>query len=178
MALTITVEDGTNVTGANSFISLANAEIFFESEIEKAEWTAADDATKNIALANAARIMDEQYRWKGTRSNDPQPMPWPRQSVTVEYRRISSSTIPTPIINAQCLIALEFLQQLSFQAAASNANDIKSLGLGQGALEVEYQAASDSADKQSTVLSSRIRTSVRLYGRSAHGSHMVPVHRG
>lgn len=179
MAITLIKEDGSIVTNANTYVTLAEADTFFEGEIETTEWDAASDATKNIALVNAQRTLQNQYRWKGSPAvPDTQPLRWPRANISVDYSRLSSSEIPQAIQDAQCLLAFELLQSLAFEAAAGSANDIGKIGLGGGALEIEYQTTSDSGNVQRTVITSRIRTLLREYGYSMNGGSMVPARRG
>ena len=49
--MTITIIATPGASNANSYVTLANAETFFESRLHKTDWTDATDANKNIALA-------------------------------------------------------------------------------------------------------------------------------
>lgn len=179
MAIALTVEDGSNVTGANSYVSLAGANAFFESEIDSADWDAATDPSKERALANAARILNEQYRWLGYPSHPgSQALVWPRSGIRIDYFTVGSDTIPAAIISAQCLIASQLLQSAAFDTAEAEAAGIAKLGLGQGALVVEYAAGAAPGASSLTALSARIAALLRNYGRNRTGSSMVRITRG
>lgn len=82
MAISIVVEDGSIVSGANSYGTLAEANAYFANEAETA-WTASTvtDNMKNVALLRAMGYI-EALNWKGTTvSGVDQPLQWPRQDV-------------------------------------------------------------------------------------------------
>jgi hypothetical protein len=185
MPLTLTKEDGTNVTGANTFVTLAEAETFFEGEFDKADWVAATDANKEIALVTAARILDQQFMWRGKRTTPgTQPMQWPRTGVQEADRHVENNEIPTPLKEAQALIALSILTNTAFETrdpGAGGADQISAIDLGQGALKIAYQgqsAAGATSMKYKTVVKARVQTMLEPYGSFAHGGSMVKLYRG
>lgn len=69
---------------ANSYVSLAEANAYFETRLNSSDWTSASDPNKEKALASACRIIDMQA-FKGskvytTSVGDPnyQKLQWPR----------------------------------------------------------------------------------------------------
>lgn len=157
--MALTVEDGTVVAGANSYVTAAEADTYFEN-IGETLWTqTAGDEAKEAALAKAASYMQQKYRlqWKGSRVEAFQSLDWPRRGVDVPdffdpfYRQVNvplqfqdtvfigENVIPEEVKQAQMLLALATLDS----AGASSTNLQPSLGRltkreKVGSLEVEY----------------------------------------
>jgi hypothetical protein len=80
--MALTVENGTVVTGANSYVTLAYANAYFEVDAEFFDtWDALDDEDKEIRLKWATRILDQKVVWKGRKTTDASPLRWPRTGV-------------------------------------------------------------------------------------------------
>jgi hypothetical protein len=109
--MAITVEDGTIVTGAESYVSAATATTYHTNRGNTA-WTGAD-AVKEAALRRAATYLDGRYRlrWKGARVYPlTQAMEWPRAGVeTEDGQALDITTIPQRLKDAQCELALRAL---------------------------------------------------------------------
>lgn len=127
MALTLIVETGDIITGANTYISLADAETYFEGRVNVTTWDAATDATKNAALVQAARILDTYVTWVGWLTDTDQPMKWPRAGIyydgyggyygsydlllSTSVFSIADNEIPAEVKDAQCELALVLLKK-------------------------------------------------------------------
>ncbi len=125
MALTLTVEDGTSKADANTYISLDDANTYFEGRLNVSPWTDASDATKQAALVQSARILDHYVAWLGYKTDQDQAMQWPRWGICYEGSRyyecpdqpqtwiyaLDSETIPQEIKDAQCELALVLISQ-------------------------------------------------------------------
>lgn len=87
---TLTVETGSVVTGANSYITEAYADTYHDGA--NAAWAALSSANKIAAIIRATRNLDRGYRWRGYQvSRGTQALEWPRVGVWVpEYDGISS----------------------------------------------------------------------------------------
>ncbi len=106
--MAITVEDGTNVADANSYLSLADI-TSYHAMLGQTQWAAqTDDALKEAAVIRATRRLDSVYAWEGERSHDrDQPLQWPRRHVKdEEYNVIESDEIPREIKDALAELAL------------------------------------------------------------------------
>lgn len=82
MAFTFTVEDGSGIADATSYISLEEANDILAMNIHiSADWAELTDADKERLLAWASRYLDERARWYGYRVSDTSGLRWPRTGV-------------------------------------------------------------------------------------------------
>jgi len=125
--MALVIEDGTQVVGAASYVSAADATTYHAAR-GNSLWTGTD-AVKEAALLKAAAYLDGHYRarWKGFMV-DPltQSMEWPRTGVSFPYSDgsgyccfLPSNQIPQRLKDAQCELALRALSgDLSADAPA------------------------------------------------------------
>lgn len=107
--MALIVEDGTNVAGAESYVTLAEANTYFSNRGSPSAWTSLSDAVKEQYLREATDYIEAYYalRWKGRRDEDDQPLAWPRRGVDdQDGYAIDSDTIPQKLKNAQFEAAL------------------------------------------------------------------------
>lgn len=96
---------------ANSYVTLADAEVYYESRLHSDEWDDVADSVKNEGLAMATMLFDSELLWVGSPASTTQALRWPRTSVTdPEGVAVSSSTIPTFLANATAEFALWLIQ--------------------------------------------------------------------
>lgn len=137
MALTITPEDGTGLAGANSYISQAAADTYFEAHLYAAAWTAATSVSKDKALAMATRLLDASTDWKGDKKTAAQSLQWPREGVEHDGFEVATNAIPVEVLNATAELAgLLISENLT---AEVDQNQLASIGLGKGALEIGFK---------------------------------------
>lgn len=109
--MAITIDATVGGASSNSYVTLAEAETYFEKRMSIDNWTGTD-AVKNIALANALMILDREF-FNGIKTNTSgvvQALKWPRAGVLDEDgRAITSTTIPERIKDAQCELTLSLL---------------------------------------------------------------------
>jgi hypothetical protein len=81
--MALIVETGAIVAGAESYISVADADTYHANRANTA-WDSVDD--KEAALRKATDYMVQMYRqrWKGFRKTSTQPLDWPRSLVALE----------------------------------------------------------------------------------------------
>lgn len=89
MTLTLTV-------GTNTYISLADADSYMEGRYDPTGlWAAAADATLNILLVHATKVIDRQV-WRGEKTSDDQALEFPRDGYATtddEYDLVEAATV-------------------------------------------------------------------------------------
>ena len=169
MPVTVVVEDGTGLETANAYVDPAGA---FAVEyalawLYKDEWTAADADTKAQAVVMATRTLDAQYEWRGVPLRDGvQSLAWPR---VIRGSLIPSDEVPAAVEAATLEMALALLQRNRTSDTNSGSRGLKSIGLGDGALKIEYGSDPTTAPI-TAIIPANIRALLRDYGDAAGGS--------
>ena len=101
--MTLTVEDGTIVAGANTYLTEAEANII----LADFGYTLTP-ATAEADLRTAAQYL-ESFResYQGMKVDSTQALQWPRNGVVIDCFDIASTTIPNEVKYAQALAAYE-----------------------------------------------------------------------
>lgn len=96
--MSITVETGAIVAGAESLCSVAFADSFHASR-GNTLWSTLSVAEKEQALRRFTTHASCRYRsrWHGERVSSAQPMDWPRAGVVADGYLLASATIPEDI---------------------------------------------------------------------------------
>lgn len=114
--MSLIVEDGSNVSGAESYCSVADATTYHANR-GNAAWALLSATQQEQALRKATGYMLQVYRlrWQGFRQYNPQALDWPRTYVPIPdvisgYGRFTAyvpySTVPNDIKNACAEFAL------------------------------------------------------------------------
>lgn len=105
--MALIVEDGTGLSTAESYISVADADAYFLDR-GNAAWAALSNDAKEQALRKGADYLLAVYdqRWKGQRVTFEQAMSWPRYDVVVNQYVIPSNVIPVALKRANAELAL------------------------------------------------------------------------
>ncbi len=110
--MSIVVEDGTGLSTAETYISVADASTYFTAR-GNTTWDALDtgEATANreAALRKATDYMTAIYRdrWEGVRYTEDQALCWPRSGVVCDSWAIDIDEIPTEVKRACAELALK-----------------------------------------------------------------------
>jgi hypothetical protein len=169
--MTITVEDGTVIAGANSYVDVATADAFFEDYGLTLWTTTAGDEAKEAALVKGAIYLRQRYRlrWKGSLADATQTMDWPRRGVDVPdffdpfFRNvhvplafidtyfIPENEIPEEVKQAQMFLAFSTLDStgassITLQPSFGRMTKREKLG----DLEVEYMTGLDGGNTKMT----------------------------
>lgn len=77
--MSLVVEDGTGLSTAQSYVSVADAGTYLAAAGDTT-WAAATDPAREAALVRATRALDAMYsaRWPGVRILSSQALDWPR----------------------------------------------------------------------------------------------------
>jgi len=134
--MALTVEDGTLIADANTYINEADADTYFTAHGSPSAWTAATTAAKEAALLYAATHLDHAYDWTGDVVSLTQTMAWPRAGAEDdEERRPTQSDIPQGVIDAQCELALAHIAN-ALNATFERGGQIQRQRAG--SVEIEY----------------------------------------
>jgi hypothetical protein len=84
---------------ANSYVTLAAANAYFETAPDSSTWTDKSNDQKNRALISATRWIDS-LSFYGNRCTDTQALKWPREDYKVDKVDLVCTLIPEPIKTA------------------------------------------------------------------------------
>ena len=137
--MSLICEDGSIVTGAESYCSVADASAYHTAR-GNAAWAAlATDAIRGQCLRKATDYMEQVYRsrWQGCRVGETQALSWPRYDVEVEGHAIDSDVVPDAVKRA--------CAELALRASAADLNP----DLTQGVLSEQVGSIQVTYDKTS-----------------------------
>lgn len=146
--MSLTVEDGTIVSGADSYISVVDADTYFSNRGATA-WAALTNSVKEQSLRKATvNYLDAVYngRWLGSRVSSDQVLDWPRQYVVFEGFEVATTTIPDKLKYACAELALR-----SSSAELLLDEDQKIIREQIGPIDVTYQGGASQLTKYSVV---------------------------
>lgn len=136
MALTLIIEDGTGVAGANAYCDAAFVTNYAET-VENTTW-GKNKSRQTVAIVNATRYVDMKYRAKlpGTIRQSTQSLLWPRSDYVDQYgNTIPAGTMPVALKNAVAQAALHYLEGgLDLNAEVGNRVKSSSTSVGGGAV--------------------------------------------
>jgi len=94
------------VLNTNSYVTIADADTYFETRIDSAEWETADDETKEQALVTATQLIDERH-WIGAAVSSSQALAWPRKNAIYYDPRMGQQiTVANDEVPSQVKIAV------------------------------------------------------------------------
>ncbi len=164
MALVATVNGATS----NSFITVAEADTYWATNLYATNWDGATTANKEKALKMATRILDEKVAWVGTRATSTQALGWGRTDVTWDGTTISSTTMPIQIQSATAQFAGDLLG--SNLTANAEGKGLNSLKVGDITLDFDKN---DTAGVMPEIVQEMLRGWGTIYARAKFGT--VPV---
>lgn len=144
--MAIVVEDGSVVTGANSYVSRADVIAYAAAR----GVTLADTTVTDGYLLKAADYLESlAEQLKGERYSRDQPMCWPRSGVSIEGYDWDDDEIPRQLISAQCALTVEISQGIDpFNPEAVKGPITQESVVG--AVSVTYASATSSKVRKDT----------------------------
>ena len=130
----LTIEDGTIVTDADSYVTAAELVTF---AAEYGHTIGAVEADNEILLRNAMHAM-EGRNWKGDRVSSTQSLPWPRTAVYVDGQLLDYTSIPRQLRYGQLNLAVEAYSTDLLPISEANAKGAISVERVEGAVTREY----------------------------------------
>ena len=94
-----TIDATLSGASANSYVTLAAANTYFETVPDSSTWTSKTDDQKNRALISATRWIDG-LSFYGDRCTTTQALKWPREDYKVDGIDLACTLIPDPIKTA------------------------------------------------------------------------------
>lgn len=149
--MALIVETGSIVAGAESYISVADADTH-HSNRGAAAWAALTTAQKEQALRKATDYMLQIYRmlWKGVRMSATQALDWPRAWVYLEPvvtgansdfpNLVADNVVPTEVKNACAELALRASSATLYADLTQQKKKVKV-----GPIETEYDTSTSQA---------------------------------
>lgn len=106
--MSLIVEDGTGLSTAESYLSVADCTTYNDAHNAVAAWTSANTAARERALRNATQYLEAEYnqRWRGSRLEDAQALAWPRTGVRLDGVCIEDGDIPRALLDATAELAV------------------------------------------------------------------------
>lgn len=134
MAISIIVEDGTQVANANSYVSISDARIYAANRGVVVPSADDDLAVMLIKAADYLEAQSELY--KGERTSEDQSLQWPRIDAYLYNVLIPSNVIPKSLISAQ--IQLAFIVNAGLELQPNVTPDMYVKREKVGPIETEY----------------------------------------
>lgn len=104
MAIVITVEDGTQIPDANSYVSVADARAYAAN---RGVTLSSDDDEVAADIIKATDYLEAQAcRYQGRPTSPTQSLQWPRTGVFLNCDEIPSNAIPKSLIGAQVQLVM------------------------------------------------------------------------
>lgn len=143
--MALVVEDGTGLSTAESYASVANADAYIAKWYgADADWTAATTDEKETALRQGTRFIDFRFgnRWIGFRTNEDQALDWPMQGVEdMDGFSIDTDEMPTALIDAASEMAYRYVKGDRFFEVNADPSSIKMERVKVGPIETETEYA-------------------------------------
>jgi hypothetical protein len=151
------------IVGTNSYVTVAEADAYMAAGYGFEAW--ANEANKDGALISAARALDMQCSWTGSKSDPNQDLAFPRKP--------DADPVPQDIKDAQCEIAFMVSSTGSTAQTSMSKGQLKSLK-AQGDLEW-YEAGGSFNPLVNTMVSSLLSQ----YGlcRGNGSTRIIPLKR-
>jgi len=107
--MALVTEDGTGLSTAESYISVADATTYFTNRGNTTWGAIASDALREAYLRKATDYMTQMYRarWEGARYTEDQALCWPRTGVVRDSWSVAIDEIPVEVQNACAELALK-----------------------------------------------------------------------
>lgn len=146
--MSIIVEDGTGLSTAESYISVADATTYFSARGDTTWAAISTDALREAYLRKATEYMTQVYRsrWEGVRYTETQALDWPREGVVRDSWQVDTDEVPVEVQRA--------CAELALKASAAELYADLTRGVVRekvGPIEVEYDKASPERVRYSAI---------------------------
>jgi hypothetical protein len=126
--------------GTNSYVTLAEANTYFENRLNVAAWTEASDPEKTQALITATSVLNDE-KWGGMAISDSQLLAFPRSGSYFDPRLghevILSTSVPDRVITATYELAYHFLNN---EDVLDDTGTVATIQVGTISLNIDSEA--------------------------------------
>ena len=163
---------------SNSYVTLAEANSYFETVPDSSTWTNKTDDQKNRALISACRWIDDQ-NYFGDRCDEGQALKWPRNNFEVDGVELACTAIPNKVKYAQYELA-RALANKSDAITGNTGTGGVAKEVKMGDLEVKYSEASLATGTVNNIFDVYpwLQSFLGAYCLGGSGSYQVRVVRG
>lgn len=163
---------------ANSYVTLAEANTYFETVPDSSTWDDKTDDQKNRSLISSTRWIDS-LNFYGDRCDTSQALSWPRNNYHVDRVELTCSAIPADIKYAVYELARALVNDTN--SITGNTGDtglFEEVKLGE--LEVKYNTSSQATGTVNNVFDVYpwLQSYLGAYSLGGSGSYQVRVVRG
>ena len=176
MAATITAT--LSSASANSYVTLAEANTYFETVPDSSTWTNKTDDQKNRALIAATRWIDT-FVFYGDRCDNGQALKFPRNNYKVDDVELACTTIPNDIKYAQYELARALANDTgAITGTTGTDGNFSEVKLGD--IEVKYNTASQGTGAINNILDVYpwLQSYLGAYMLGGAGAYQMRVVRG
>jgi hypothetical protein len=163
---------------ANSYVTLAEANTYFETVPESSTWDDKTDDQKNRAIISATRWIDT-LSFFGDRCTETQALKWPREDYKVDGIALACTLIPEPIKVATYELARAFANDTgAITDSTGDTGLYEQVKLGE--IEVKYNKSSQATGTVNNVFDVYpwLQSYLGPYCLGGSGSYQVRVVRG
>ena len=163
---------------ANSYVTLATADAYFETVPDSSTWTSKTTDQKNRSLISATRWIDA-LTFYGDRCAETQALKWPRNNYTVDGIDLACTLIPEGIKVATYELARAFANDTDAITGTSGTSGIYD-AVELGELKVKYNKTSQTSGLINNVFDVYpwLQTYLGPYCLGGASNHAVRLYRG
>lgn len=132
------VEDGTSLTDADSYLSVADADAYHAAHGNPSAWSSASMTAKENALRSATDYLDVRYngRWDGRKKTQEQSLAWPRcGAYDAEDYLVDDNVVPIVVKSATAEAALRALSETLMPDIAAPGASVASESVRVGSIQ-------------------------------------------
>jgi hypothetical protein len=162
--MTVTVETGAGIAGANTYITPDELRSFADA---RGTSLGSDDSTLEVYLIKAIDYLESMRdQFQGDKTDSDNPLQWPRSGVFIDGTEIDDDVIPTELKNAQAQLALESISvDLQPTVSAGNSGAVASKKVGD--IEISYHDSDNRTQPSFTKFNSWIAPLCKIRGAVA-----------
>lgn len=137
--MSLIVEDGSGLASAESYASVAEADLYHAAQGNPSTWSGASTPTKEAALRQATTYLDGKYgaRFRGRRKTEDQSLKWPRHcAIDDDGYTIDSGSVPPKLKSATAEIALKVVEGSALFVDEATPGSLEASTLKIGLIEI------------------------------------------